>query len=213
MSDVHAGLTRALEGPGTLVFELDLDTTHRFIIFSDTHKGGRDRADEFERCEPACTAALRAIATWASRSSFSACIEGRPIGPLFMVHGHQGTFGSDQIRPLSRLFLRWIVRPLQRLGLPIGKDTPARDACLRGEHDREMYRWAAAQRKLILMAGHTHRPVWSSRTHLQILEAELLAGLLLQHRLLPVRRRRHHRPRAGGREVAAREMDGATRGA
>ena len=39
-----------------------------------------------------------------------------------------------------------------------------------------MYRWAAAQAKLILVAGHTHRPVWSSRTHLQMLEAELAAA-------------------------------------
>jgi len=60
VSEVHAALTRALDGARALVLGLDLDTTHRFIILSDTHKGGRDRADEFERCEPACTAALRA---------------------------------------------------------------------------------------------------------------------------------------------------------
>jgi hypothetical protein len=38
-----------------------------------------------------------------------------------------------------------------------------------------MYAWAAAQSKTILIAGHTHRPVWSSRTHLQKLEAEFAA--------------------------------------
>lgn len=246
MSEVHAALSRALDGGRTLVFELDLDAPHRFILFSDTHKGARDGADEFERCEPAYSAALRdyrdrgfslvllgdveelweqgfrkverhyadlmrlegsfgagryyriwgnhdddwmdAFAVRARLSPYlptaavyegirlSACLGGEPIGTLFLVHGHQGTFGSDLIRPLSRLFLRWIVRPLQRLGLPIGRSTPAKDACLRGEHDREMYRWAAAQAKLILVAGHTHRPVWSSRTHLQMLEAELAAA-------------------------------------
>lgn len=243
MSEVHGALTRALDGARTLVFELDLDAPHGFIVFSDTHKGARDGADEFERCEPAYIAALEAYRDrgwslvllgdveelWEQRfrkverryadtmrleRSFgagryyrvwgnhdddwmdellvrtrlapylptaavyegirlSACVEGLPVGTLFMVHGHQGTFGSDRIRPVSRLFLRWIVRPLQRLGLPIGKDTPAKDACLRGSHDREMYAWAASQRKLILIAGHTHRPVWSSRTHLQRLEADL----------------------------------------
>ena len=36
-----------------------------------------------------------------------------------------------------------------------------------------MYNWAADQKDLILIAGHTHRPVWSSRTHLQKLQIEL----------------------------------------
>jgi len=242
-TEVHAALSRALEGADTLVFELDLDAPHRFIIFSDTHKGARDRADEFERCEPAYAAALRDYRergfslillgdieelweqrfrkveqhyadlmrfeagfgagryyrVWGNHDDdwmdpylvrsrlapymptaavyegirIAACVAGEPVGTLFMVHGHQGTFGSDRIRPVSRLFLRWIVRPLQRLGLPIGKSTPAKDACLRGQHDRGMYHWAEKQAKLILIAGHTHRPVWSSRTHLQKLEEAL----------------------------------------
>jgi predicted phosphodiesterase len=245
-AEVHAALSRALEGADTLVFELDLDAPHRFIIFSDTHKGARDPADEFERCEPAYTAALRDYQArgfslillgdieelweqgfrkvenhyadlmrleagfgagryyrvWGNHDDawmdpfavrsrlapymptaavyegirLSACVAGQEVGTLFMLHGHQGTFGSDRIRPVSRLFLRWIVRPLQRLGLPIGKSTPAKDVCLRGQHDREMYHWAERQAKLILIAGHTHRPVWSSRTHLQMLEAELAAA-------------------------------------
>ncbi len=245
-AEVHAALSRVLEGTDTLVFELDLDAPHRFIIFSDTHKGARDRADEFERCEPAYAAALhdyrergfslillgdieelweqrfhkvekdyadlmrfeagfgagRYYRVWGNHDDdwmnpdlvrarlapymptaavyegirVSACVAGEPVGTLFMVHGHQGTFGSDKIRPVSRLFLRWIVRPLQRLGAPIGKSIPAKDACLRGEHDREMYNWAEKQEKLILVAGHTHRPVWSSRTHLQKLEADLEAA-------------------------------------
>jgi len=36
-----------------------------------------------------------------------------------------------------------------------------------------MYRWARSQNKLILVAGHTHRPVWSSLTHLDQLEFDL----------------------------------------
>ncbi|MBI2072299.1 MAG: metallophosphoesterase family protein, partial [Gemmatimonadetes bacterium] len=97
---------------------------------------------------------------------------GADVGTLFLLHGHQGTFESDRIRPLSRLALRLVYRPIQNL-LGIGKQTPANDACLRGEHDKTMYQWAAKQRKLILIAGHTHRPVWAGQTHLQKLEAEL----------------------------------------
>ena len=38
-----------------------------------------------------------------------------------------------------------------------------------------MYRWASKHRKLIFIAGHTHRPVWSSLTHLEQLYMELYA--------------------------------------
>jgi predicted phosphodiesterase len=93
------------------------------------------------------------------------------LGTILLVHGHQGTLFSQRWRGLSRLMLR-VWRQAQRLfGLQIR--TPSTDPCLRGDHDREMYEWAAAQPRLILIAGHTHRPVWSSRTHLQKLEAGL----------------------------------------
>jgi UDP-2,3-diacylglucosamine pyrophosphatase LpxH len=94
-----------------------------------------------------------------------------PKGTLLLLHGHQGTFASDKIRWLARIAVRFY-RYIQRW-FGIGKTTPAKDACLRGKHDTEMYNWAAQQEKLILIVGHTHRPVWSSRTHLQKLEIEL----------------------------------------
>lgn len=97
----------------------------------------------------------------------------REIGTMLCVHGHQGTLGSDKMRVISRFVVR-LYRYLQRL-TGVGQTTPARDACLRGRHDREMYEWAATKQRLILVAGHTHRPVWSSRTHLQMLEDQLLA--------------------------------------
>lgn len=98
---------------------------------------------------------------------------GEPVGTMLCVHGHQGTIGSDKLRVVSRFVVR-LYRYLQRL-TGVGQTTPARDACLRGRHDREMYEWAATKQGLILVAGHTHRPVWSSRTHLQMLEDELAA--------------------------------------
>lgn len=95
------------------------------------------------------------------------------IGTILLVHGHQGTFFSHRFRAVSRFFLR-LWRPLQRVfGFQV--KNPSTDPCLRGNHDRAMYAWAASQSKLVLIAGHTHRPVWSSRTHLQKLEAELAA--------------------------------------
>ncbi len=97
--------------------------------------------------------------------------EGRTCGTMMCVHGHQGTLGSDKIREVSRVFVR-LWRHVQRFS-GIGQTTPSKDACLRGRHDRTMYEWAAVQDCLILVAGHTHRPVWSSQTHLQILETQL----------------------------------------
>jgi len=95
---------------------------------------------------------------------------------LHLVHGHQGTFESDKIWRVSRLFLRYIYAPIAQRLLKWGKAaTPAEEYCLREEHDRTMYEWAAGQSRLALIAGHTHRPVWSSRTHLDKLEAELQA--------------------------------------
>jgi hypothetical protein len=93
------------------------------------------------------------------------------VGTMLCVHGHQGTIGSDKIRGVSRVAVRFW-RYVQRL-TGIGQTTPSKDACLRGRHDRTMYEWAAMKRGLILLAGHTHRPVWSSKTHLQMLEDKL----------------------------------------
>lgn len=94
-----------------------------------------------------------------------------PVGTMLLLHGHQGTCASDKFRWFSRIgvrFWRYIQRTIR-----IGQTTPAKHACLRGKHDTEMYNWAVKQNNLILVAGHTHRPVWSSRTHLQKLQSEL----------------------------------------
>ena len=85
-------------------------------------------------------------------------------GELFLAHGHQGTLGSDRWSWLSRLFVRHLWRPLQRrLDLP--STTPSRDWDLRERHDTAMFTWARAHAaRPVLIAGHTHRPVfWTSR--------------------------------------------------
>jgi hypothetical protein len=86
-------------------------------------------------------------------------------GEIFLAHGHQGTLDADIfgfIPPLVLPIYRWIQN-----FTGIGHTSPSKDACLRGQHDTIMYRWASEQGKLLLIAGHTHRPVWSSRTHLE----------------------------------------------
>lgn len=244
MSEIGEALSRSLHSPATLKLTLDLQKPHKFIIFSDQHKGAGDGADEFRHCMPAYREALRHyrergfklvllgdveelweqgfravertygeilrleggfpdghyFRLWGNHDDqwrddgvvrrylrpyidegvvaegicFGVSNGGAGIGRLFLVHGHQGTLASDRLGKLGPFGLR-IYRWLQRL-FHIGGNTPAKDACLRDWHEGQMYEWAVAQQDLVLVTGHTHRPVWSSRTHLQKLQMEL-AGL------------------------------------
>ena len=89
------------------------------------------------------------------------------IGTLFMTHGHQGTLGSDRFKFFSRWALQFYRFMQNRFGVGWfgGIDLPSQDAALRGEHDLIMYNWASQQEKMMLVVGHTHRPVWAGRTN------------------------------------------------
>jgi UDP-2,3-diacylglucosamine pyrophosphatase LpxH len=89
---------------------------------------------------------------------------GSLIGSLLLAHGHQGTLDSDDLRPIARPFVRRIWRPLQRI-TKIPSTTPATDWRLRRDHNAALYNWSARQNKLVLIAGHTHRPIFLSKTH------------------------------------------------
>jgi hypothetical protein len=88
---------------------------------------------------------------------------GQRLGLIFLVHGHQGTLDSDRLFAFSRLPVRYLWRPIQRR-LKIASTTPARDFKLRALHDDAMFRWALGRTdaKPVLIAGHTHRPVFST---------------------------------------------------
>ena len=86
---------------------------------------------------------------------------GRTPATLFLVHGHQGTLDSGRWRWLSRLFVRYVWRPIQRR-TGLSATTPARDYALRAKHDRAMLEWARAHKPgVVLITGHTHRPVFA----------------------------------------------------
>ncbi|MGD2077115.1 MAG: hypothetical protein PVH18_01955 [Chloroflexota bacterium] len=97
------------------------------------------------------------------------------LGKLFLVHGHQGTLDSDRFSYLSRLFVRYIWRPFQRL-TGISANTPATDWRLRHSHNIALYSWSAQQQKMILAAGHTHRPVFESVVDQKQLQKEIAAA-------------------------------------
>ena len=101
--------------------------------------------------------------------------QGQILGEAVLLHGHQGTIDADVLGFLAARLLPYY-RQLQIL-TGIGHTTPAQDACLRSQQDTHMYRWVRRRRKTILIAGHTHRPVWSSATHLEKLYWELMSLL------------------------------------
>jgi len=108
---------------------------------------------------------------------------GQPMGTLFFVHGHQGTLESDRFGAVSRFIVRWAWRPIQRL-TGTSATTPAKDYELRQGHDGAMYDWAASKGEgLVLITGHTHRPVFESLTHLGRLRIQLreVEELLQEH--------------------------------
>ena len=88
----------------------------------------------------------------------------RPQGEpatIFFVHGHQGTPESDRFSWLARLPVRFLWVLVQRW-FGATATTPAKDHALRGKHDRVMFEWAREEPNRILVAGHTHRPVFGS---------------------------------------------------
>ena len=100
-------------------------------------------------------------------------------GEIFFTHGHQGDWTSDRRSPfyrVSRFGVRYLWRPFQRL-TGVKLTTPARSFELRDTHNIQMYQWALGQRTpsrpFVLVAGHTHAPVFASTDHVGLLEAAL----------------------------------------
>ena len=78
---------------------------------------------------------------------------------LFLVHGHQGDLLNDTLWPVARFLVRYIWRHLELVGFldPTGAGRP-RKAKERVEKKLSSY---AQEHYPILIAGHTHRPVFS----------------------------------------------------
>jgi predicted phosphodiesterase len=86
-------------------------------------------------------------------------VDNKPLS-IFVTHGHQGDKMSD-----NNGFSTWLVshiwRPLQRY-LEINVNTPAKDYVLLDRHNIMMYEWSRTNKNLLLITGHTHKPVFAS---------------------------------------------------
>src|SRR5215218_4178508 len=85
--------------------------------------------------------------------------DGDPV-TIFFAHGHQGTPESDKFSLLARLPVRFIWAAIQRTQGAFAT-TPAQDHQLRAKHDKAMFGWARERPGRILIAGHTHKPVFA----------------------------------------------------
>lgn len=212
------------------VCTVNLDSTDKFIVFSDQHKGNRDSADDFASNELNYVSALqyyrqqnfsfinlgdseelwkykpsevlpRNENVFAAEAAFQPNHYFKTFGnhdliwknkmdvetllknyftlplpvyegillktivnaqqlTLFCTHGHQGDKMSD-----NNAFSTWIVAhfwtPIQRY-LQINVNTPSKDDNLRNKHNKLMYEWSSNRKNMVLITGHTHKPVFAS---------------------------------------------------
>jgi predicted phosphodiesterase len=237
-------LERALQTARENIIPLDIHSD-KWILFSDHHKGGKNRADDFRLCETAYLNALeyyfeqgynlcvmgdvdelweefpgtvirsnavtfaaerkfheagRYIRIWGNHDEiwgdpalvqkylqdlygtrhleipeailFEARSGENTLGQILLLHGHQGTQNEGQGTKFAKWVLHNIWRPIQVL-TGFSCNTPATDWEIRAERDKIIYAWAASQPKLILIAGHTHAPVFESYSHRARLIAEI----------------------------------------
>ena len=96
--------------------------------------------------------------------------QGKPVS-VFFTHGHQGDQRSD-----GNKFSKWVVAaiwtPIQRY-LEISLNTPSDSFELADAHNIIMYEWSATARDIILISGHTHKPVFASLDHIDRLHKQL----------------------------------------
>ncbi|MFT3892497.1 MAG: CPBP family glutamic-type intramembrane protease [Anaerolineales bacterium] len=104
------------------------------------------------------------------------------LGSILLLHGHQGTQNEGKQIKFIKWFLHNIWRPIQII-TGASANTPATDWRIREERDKIIYGWVSQQPRLMLIAGHTHRPVFASYDHRARLHAQLSAARTQLQRL------------------------------
>ncbi len=144
--------------PQTLALEAEFHRQGRYRRFWGNHDDQWSREGEVEKhLRPTFPGLVVCEALKLNVAS-----RGEPLGLIFLAHGHQGTADSERYAWISKLVVRYIWRPIQRR-VNFASTTPANDYELRQRHDEAMFAWARAHpAKPVLIAGHTHRPVFGT---------------------------------------------------
>lgn len=74
-----------------------------------------------------------------------------------LTHGHQADALNSTFWRLSRFLVRYIWRPLEKLGVP-DPTSAAKNNTKKGKTERVLTGWAR-ENECILITGHTHRPM------------------------------------------------------
>lgn len=80
---------------------------------------------------------------------------------LFMIHGHQASIINGGLKFLSKFFVRYFWRYLERVGF---KDptSAAKNYNVSKMVEKRLRNWSEKKRKIII-AGHTHRPIFPDK--------------------------------------------------
>lgn len=80
---------------------------------------------------------------------------------IFLTHGHQADALNSTFWPLSRFLVRYVWRPLEKLGIP-DPTSAAKNNTKKKKSEQRLMRWAISRSNL-LVTGHTHHPMIGTR--------------------------------------------------
>lgn len=80
---------------------------------------------------------------------------------IFLLHGHQADFLNSTLWFLARFLVRYVWRPLERIGVP--DPTSASKNNRKKRHSEEILTRWAKENGYIVIAGHTHNPMLGTK--------------------------------------------------
>ncbi len=138
-----------------------------FVLAGDIYELWQFPCREILKAHPALTSQFEALKTKGRciavegnhdrEMQYPAAIllTGGSIGPVLVIHGHQGGFFEDRHWELGKIFTRYIWKPLEWMGFQ--DPTSASKNPRRHETVRKALSEWANSRGVHLIAGHTHR--------------------------------------------------------
>lgn len=84
-------------------------------------------------------------------------------GEIFLIHGHQVDFLNDRLWKIGRFLSRRLWRPLNILGVNDPTST-AKNYKKKERIEKSLVEWVRRENQM-LVAGHTHKPVFSETGH------------------------------------------------
>lgn len=85
-----------------------------------------------------------------------------PEKALYLTHGHQVSLLNSTFWPLAQFLVRYLWKPLEHFGIT-DPTSAAKNYYIRTDTEKKLNAWAT-DTKHILIAGHTHRPLLTSKS-------------------------------------------------